>query len=127
MERFDEVQQAINALLETAGVPLEDTFREQAVVFVKALQKNAGRERTYGGLWREYGLEDCANNAKSKSVRMVHHARQLETMAPAPDALQQHDDAMDDAIDLINYGAFAARLIDEHAVKNGLVPNDFDS
>jgi hypothetical protein len=41
-------------------------------------------------------------------------------MRPAPDPVEQHDDAMDDALDLINYGAFCARLVHEHALEAGL-------
>jgi hypothetical protein len=114
-----EVDNAVVAMCAAAQLPLsaleDPRYKDQVTAFVLALNKNYEREQTYDGLWRQYGLTDCANNAKSKSVRLAHHGTTIGHIdGPHGEALQRlHDDAEDDALDLINYGAFCARLIHE--------------
>jgi hypothetical protein len=116
-----EVDNAVVAMCAAAQLPLsaleDPRYKDQVTAFVLALNKNHEREQTYDGLWREYGLTDCANNAKSKALRLAHHGTTIGHVdGPHGDAMRQlHEDAEDDALDLINYGAFCARLIHESA------------
>lgn len=122
----DAVASAVALMCTAAQLPPgseeEQRYRDQVTAFILALAKNYEREQTYNGLWHEYGLADCANNAKSKSVRLAHHAGNLEH----GDGTYTHkyiEDAMDDAIDLVNYGAFCARLVHYTAQDGGLQLN----
>jgi len=107
-------------MCEAVDVPFGDTYLEQAVIFLRALSINHDREITYNGLWKEYGLPDVAMHAKSKAARMNNHSHNLagpfvaddpeEGFKEADHEQQIKDKAVDDALDLVNYGAFCARL-----------------
>lgn len=122
----DRVEAATQAMLLAAGVDPMDLnilsdrrYNDQVIAFILALRKNVEREKTYNGLWRHYGLSDCASNARNKAQRVEHHASGGEVVT----GIQDHDAAMDDTLDLINYGAFCARLVDASAREAGMTPS----
>jgi hypothetical protein len=109
-------QVAVDTLLEAIGVQLLDTYREQLTVFCKALQKNQEREGQYVGLWREDTIAQMAEHARHKAARMARHEHNMAGPF-VDDAQEEHeqqiyDAAMDDAVDLVNYGAFTVRLVE---------------
>jgi hypothetical protein len=119
------LQSAVDALLEVLDVPREDRYREQAVVFCTALRKNADRERTYDGLWRQDSISEIADMAAHKAKRMRRHEHNMRGPFTPEDGAdgavheqQIYDAAMDDAIDLVNYAAFTVRLVDDSSQRN---------
>lgn len=116
-----DVDDAVRCMCNAAQLPddalTDPRYKYQVTAFILALRKNFEREQTYNGLWRQYGLDDCASNAKSKAVRLKHHGDVIDDAIVNGDGERSladiKTDAEDDALDLINYGAFCARLIHE--------------
>ncbi len=128
---------AVDTLLDVLGVPTEDTYREQMIVFCAAVRKNAERERTYRGLWQQDSIAEIAEIASHKAKRMVRHQHNMAGPFAGDDpgkperstaeVEEEHEQqiytaAMDDAIDLVNYGAFTARLVDASSIANRQKP-----
>lgn len=116
------LQVAVDTLLDVLGVPTEDTYREQMLVFCAAVRKNAEREKTYSGLWRQDTLAEIAEMAAHKAKRMARHEHNMR--GPFVDDDQEaheqqiYDAAKDDAIDLVNYAAFTRRRVNDYSQLN---------
>lgn len=74
----------------------------QKEVMEDALRIYKQRERTRGGLWKDFGPEEDAMHMRSKAARV--HAIIFNPSVP-------NNDALDDALDLINYAAFLVRKV----------------
>jgi len=126
IEKGSNIEIAIDTLLDVLGVPTDDTYREQMVVFCRAVRKNAEREAQYKGLWQQDTIGEIAGMAAHKAKRMGQHEANMrgpfvddpEIAAEGEHEQQIYDNAMDDAIDLVNYGAFTARLVDASSQAN---------
>lgn len=128
----DALDRATREMCEAAQVPVQilteaalKDMREQVTAFVLALNKNYEREKTYKGLWKQDTIEELGQHLVHKGKRMSAHNEHMGAQGwfPGSSVEAAHNDATDDAIDVINYGAFIARKVHYSASDNGMEMN----
>ena len=108
-----EVIAACKTLLEFFGI--RDTYEttQQLLVMLKALQVYDQRDKVYGSVWKQYGSLSPLLSAARKVDRLMSiwwHKSEAIFGKAAKDVT--HKDALDDAVDAINYLVFFLRLKD---------------
>jgi hypothetical protein len=93
-------QSRIGEVLGLMGLEDSQTNRRQLGVMNEALLIFQERERSRGGLWMQTGYPDSALHIKSKALRL----NQAVAMGAA-----EGEEAIDEALDVINYAAFYVR------------------
>ncbi len=78
--------------------------KQQAVVMFQALDIFVEREQVRGGLWKKMGTHDSAYQLKSKTMRLM--AMLSSGLEKKPELT---DEAVDDALDAVNYAVFFIR------------------
>ena len=104
-------------VLATLGIDPTRTNIKQMQVLLDAYRKFIERNDIYVDLWKEGGMADSVRNADSKVARLralgqsleLQQAEMLQTGTMPQTMTAIGDSAMDSALDLINYAAFAAR------------------
>lgn len=87
------------------GVPDTPEVRKQLEVFVEALRIFESRNAAYGDVWMQYGaLSNLLSVARKVDRTMEAWWHDSPGELPV-----MHKDALDDAIDLINYAVFFIR------------------
>ena len=97
------------------GLSHEDR-REQANVFAEAMEIYEERSAARGQLWKEFDERDAAVHIRSKAAR-------LYVAVENPDADGADAEALDSALDLINYAAFAVRHIRNRSLRPSVTEN----
>lgn len=90
------------------GFRLNEEEETHLKVLLTALQKYHERDQTHRGLWRYFGSIDSAFQARAKATRTYNNAIYL-----LRNGRTAGHDPIDDAIDMINYGVFFLRSVDE--------------
>lgn len=80
----------------------EMDMEAQVRVFTAALQVYSERDKVHNGLWKKDEPNELSGQALHKAKRLDHHCR--------PGQENPHQ-AMEDALDLINYAAFTIRRL----------------
>lgn len=80
-------------------------------VLIRALHKYHVRDAQHRGLWRYFGAIDSAFQGRAKATRTYNNA--IFLLRLGQEEWPKDFDPFDDAIDMINYGAFFLRSIDE--------------
>ncbi len=106
----EEVIRASQVLLKFFGI--RDTYEtiQQLLIMLKALQVYDGRSESYGQVWKQYGPLSPLLSAARKVDRLMSiwwHKSEEHVGKAAKEV--RHKDAMDDAIDAINYLVFFLR------------------
>lgn len=118
-----DVEGAFQAMCDAAQLPMEaqmdKNYEEQVIAFILALNKNYEREQTYKGLWRKDSIEEIGQHLVHKGKRMEMHSASMENPPNAALTVGHLDEATDDALDAINYGAFIARKVHYAATEAG--------
>lgn len=83
---------------------MDDTTSNQAAVFGKCLEIFESRTSAYGEVWKQYGALSNLLSAARKIDRLMEMWWRGDGSVPAI-----HKDALDDAIDAMNYLAFFVR------------------
>jgi hypothetical protein len=91
----------LDGILYAIDVELTETNRQQVMAMIMALTVFEERNALRGDLWAQFDLEDAAHHLRSKSARMQHLGR--GGLNPP--------EALDDAIDAINFAVFCVRHI----------------
>ena len=90
------------------GFRLNEEEETHLKVLLAALQKYHERDQTHRGLWRYFGAIDSAFQSRAKATRTYNNAIYL-----LRNGKTEGHDPIDDAIDMINYGVFFLRSVDE--------------
>jgi hypothetical protein len=93
----------IGATLDMLGIPDTLTNRQQLDVMFRALKIYVNRNEQRGDLWASFDVADATHHVRSKAARLMHSVTQ-----PTPSA---EAEALDSALDGINYNVFAARYL----------------
>jgi hypothetical protein len=115
-----DIDDAVNAMCDAAQIDydgqmkFEKDLRDQVIAFILALNKNYEREQQYQGLWKKDEVSEIGAMVSHKGKRL----QQVEFI----DSPERVDSTVDDALDAINYAAFAARKAHYSAVANNIVP-----
>lgn len=91
----------IAAILDILGVEDTTTNRQQLDVLLRAFKIYVNRNEQRGDLWAQFDAADATHHVRSKAARLMHSITQ-----PTPSS---EAEALDSALDGINYNAFAAR------------------
>lgn len=94
-------EETIRRFIADMGHEATDTNIKQVKTYMDAFDLFIERNAKYQDLWREYGWEDTLMHVRSKMQRM-----QLATKDNV-----EPGEVLDDAFDLINYGAFFIRNV----------------
>jgi hypothetical protein len=108
-EHMAEVVAAVNVVLEHFGIDSTADNNWQLLTCLEAVKVYSDRTRAYGQVWQQYGALANLLNAARKADRLmaVWWTEEEEYVGNGQPVL--HKDAMDDAIDLINYTVFFMR------------------
>lgn len=90
--------------LETAGVQPTEENIQHLEVFMEALKVYDSRSAVYGMLWQQYGALSNLLNMARKTDRLMEEWWHKDGAPPV-----MHKDALDDAVDLLNYTVFFMR------------------
>lgn len=107
---LEEARKArIARCLRELGFEATEDNIEQLSVFVDALDIYDERERTRGGLWKEFSVVDAGHHLKSKAARLFVAATFDRSTLPDEEFPELDSEIKDSALDAINYAAFAER------------------
>ena len=112
-ERHEAIRDAaynfLDALPGFPGDMNNDQAQEQVAVFAECMIIFAERNRRYGDSWKRYGWMDNLFHMRSKFLRITKaYWEGTRSMGPG---FSENSDNLDDAYDLLNYGAFFIRNV----------------
>lgn len=95
---------AIVDLFRAFGIDNTEDNRNQLRVMVEAVQVYDKRSAVYGQLWQQYGALSNLLSVARKADRLMEEWWHNDGAPPV-----MHKDALDDAVDLLNYTVFFMR------------------
>lgn len=119
-----EQEEAMSNLLVAFGIGNTEEAHRQLEVMVDAVRVYDERSSVYGQLWKQYGALSNLLSAARKTDRLMAEWWFTDGAPPA-----MHKDALDDAVDLLNYTVFFmrnARVLNVLGARTPLPPQDFD-
>lgn len=92
--------------LSALGLPTDDSMMEQMRVLAETLRIYNDRRARYGDSWKLYGWLDSIFHMRNKFTRV-----EAEFWTNPPETIQQAEERLDNAIDLIVYTVFFIRNV----------------
>lgn len=109
-EHMTEVVKAVRTLMEHFGIPCTLDNNLQLITMLEALTVYSSRTAAYGQAWQQYGAMANLLSVARKTDRLMS-LWFTDGDAVLYDEPVVHKDAMDDALDLLNYTVFFMRCV----------------